>query len=34
MQFGSYEPIPNQLAQELIKERVGAGKVKSLDPDA
>lgn len=34
MQFGSYEPIPNQLAQELIKERVGAGKVRSLDPDA
>jgi elongation factor G len=34
MQFGAYEPIPNQLAQALIKERVGAGKVRSLDPDA
>ena len=34
MQFGAYEPVPNALADEIIKERVGAGKVKGLDPDA
>lgn len=34
MQFGSYEPVPNQVADEIIKERIGAGKVRSLDPEA
>lgn len=33
MQFGSYEAVPSQLAQEIIKERVGAGKVRGLDED-
>ena len=34
MQFGSYEPVPKAIADEIIKERVGAGKVKGLDPEA
>ena len=33
MQFSSYEPVPNQLAEEIIKERVGAGKVRGLDAE-
>lgn len=33
MQFGSYEPVPNQVATEIIKERVGAGKVRGLDEE-
>ena len=33
MQFGSYEKVPEALAQEIIKERVGAGKVKGLDDE-
>ena len=34
MQFGSYEPVPSNVSDEIIKERVWAGKVRSLDPDA
>lgn len=34
MQFGSYEPVPTQVRDEIVKERIGAGKVRSLDPDA
>lgn len=33
MQFSAYEPVPNQIADEIIKERVGAGKVKGLDEE-
>lgn len=33
MQFGSYEPVPTQIAEEIIKERVGAGKVRGLDAE-
>ena len=33
MQFASYEPVPNQIAEEIIKERVGAGKVRGLDAE-
>jgi len=34
MQFGSYEAVPSNVSEEIIKERVGAGKVRSLDPEA
>ena len=33
MQFGTYEQVPSNVAAEIIKERVGAGKVRGLDED-
>ncbi len=33
MQFGSYEPVPNNVREEIIKKRIGEGKVKGLDED-
>jgi len=33
MQFGAYESVPSNVADEIIKERIGAGKVKGLDED-
>lgn len=33
MQFGAYEPVPSHVADEIIKERVGAGKVRGLDEE-
>jgi len=33
MQFSSYEAVPGQIAEEIIKERVGAGKVRGLDAE-
>lgn len=31
MQFSSYEAVPSQIADKIIKERIGAGKVRELD---
>jgi len=31
MQFASYEKVPDSLAQQIIKERVEAGKVRAMD---
>ena len=28
MQFGSYEPVPSNVRADIIKQRVGEGKVK------
>jgi elongation factor G len=31
MQFGSYEKVPSNISDEIIKERVASGKVKEVD---
>lgn len=31
MQFAVYEPVPKNIADEIIKERVAAGKVRQMD---
>jgi elongation factor G len=31
MQFATYEPVPNAIADQIIKERIGAGKVRAVD---
>jgi len=31
MQFGSYEKVPNNISDQIIKERVASGKVKEVD---
>ena len=33
MQFGSYEPVPSNVRADIIKQRVGEGKVKGLDDE-
>jgi elongation factor G len=33
MQFGAYEAVPSNVANDIIKERIGAGKVRGLDED-
>ncbi len=33
MQFGNYEKVPENLAKEIIKERVEAGKVRAMDDE-
>ncbi len=33
MQFGAYEQVPSNVRDEIIKERVGAGKVRGLDEE-
>jgi len=33
MQFGSYEKVPDNVAKDIIKERVEAGKVKAMDDE-
>ena len=33
MQFSTYEKVPDALAEKIIEERVGAGKVKAVDID-
>lgn len=31
MQFAAYEPVPKNISDEIIKERVAAGKVRQID---
>lgn len=31
MQFATYEPVPNGIADQIIKERIGAGKVRAVE---
>jgi elongation factor G len=31
MQFSTYEKVPDALAQKIIEERIGAGKVRAVD---
>ena len=33
MQFGSYDPVPSNVREEIIKKRIGEGKVKGLDDE-
>jgi elongation factor G len=31
MQFAAYEPVPKNISDEIIKERIAAGKVRQID---
>lgn len=31
MEFSSYEKVPDSIAQEIIKQRIGEGKVRAVD---
>jgi translation elongation factor EF-G len=33
MEFSSYEKVPESISQEIIKQRVGEGKVRAVDVD-